>query len=189
MQHPRADRVAFFVRASLCAVTGASGCALVSLDGLTGAVVSADAGVSSSGAGATGDDSGDASADASLGTGVRGDPGGDAGVPAEGSAAVDSTSAADSSPAIDSSVAMDSSPGVDAPPPPPTCPTGQILCNGVCVNPASDPHNCNGCGNVCASGLCGGSIRASMSGQPGRWSFNGTAQYDGSQKSAVMTAA
>ncbi len=28
-----------------------------------------------------------------------------------------------------------------------------------------------------------------MAGQPGRWSFNGTAQYDGTQKSAVMTAA
>jgi hypothetical protein len=85
---------------------------------------------------------------------------------------------------------MDSSPAVDtSPPPPPTCATGQLLCSSVCVDPASDPHNCNGCGNVCASGLCGTSIHASMSGQPGRWSFNGTAQYDGSQKSAVLTAA
>jgi hypothetical protein len=69
------------------------------------------------------------------------------------------------------------------------CATGQIVCNGVCVDPSSDPNNCNGCGNVCASGLCGASIRASMSGQPGRWSFNGTAYYDGSQRSAVMTDA
>jgi hypothetical protein len=29
------------------------------------------------------------------------------------------------------------------------CPTGTVMCNGVCVNPATDPRNCGACGMVC----------------------------------------
>jgi hypothetical protein len=40
------------------------------------------------------------------------------------------------------------------------CPTGQLLCDGVCTNPKLDPQHCGGCttacaaGEVCASGAC-----------------------------------
>ena len=47
----------------------------------------------------------------------------------------------------------------------PTCPSPEINCNGVCVNPTNDPNNCGGCGvtagdntKVCAAGAtCGSS--------------------------------
>lgn len=70
----------------------------------------------------------------------------------------------------------------------PAC-DGGIVCNGLCVNPASDPSNCNGCGNVCATGTCGSSIVADMSTQPPSWQFNGTAEYDHSAPSGVLTVA
>src|SRR5262249_4034846 len=31
-----------------------------------------------------------------------------------------------------------------------SCPMGQTLCSGVCVNGSSDPNNCGGCGINCA---------------------------------------
>jgi hypothetical protein len=35
------------------------------------------------------------------------------------------------------------------------CAAGLTLCNGQCVNLASDPVNCGSCGNVCeAPGIC-----------------------------------
>jgi peroxiredoxin len=33
-----------------------------------------------------------------------------------------------------------------------SCPSGQTLCNGTCVNIATDPNNCGACGSKCASG-------------------------------------
>jgi len=40
----------------------------------------------------------------------------------------------------------------------PTCPFGTTLCFGSCVDTGRDPHNCGGCGHVCAaSDSCGGS--------------------------------
>jgi hypothetical protein len=64
---------------------------------------------------------------------------------------------------------------------------GSIVCNGACVDPASDPHNCNACGNVCASGRCGTSIVESMASAPASWTLNGSATYDSSTPSTVLT--
>jgi hypothetical protein len=172
--HPRAGRVALLGAAWLGTVSTGVGCALLSLDKLTGGILPPDAG-------AFADDSGDDSGSAARPTRDAGGLGADAGDPVEASLAVDSSSSS----AIDSPVAMDSSSG----PPPPSCANGQILCKGACVDPASNPRNCNGCGNVCASGVCGSSIVADMSSSPAGWSFNGTATYDSWHKSAVMTAA
>ena len=51
-----------------------------------------------------------------------------------------------------------------------TCPTGEMLCNGSCVNPSTDPANCGGCAGdggrmcplcgswgcgICCGGMCG----------------------------------
>jgi hypothetical protein len=63
---------------------------------------------------------------------------------------------------------------------------GGIACNGVCVDPTSDPHNCNGCGNVC-SNRCGTSIVESMASAPASWKLNGSAKYDSSTPSTVLT--
>jgi len=50
-------------------------------------------------------------------------------------------------------LANDSTPPTDAPPPAPcTIPDAGIpgtSCNGACVDPATDPKNCGGCGTVC----------------------------------------
>jgi hypothetical protein len=37
----------------------------------------------------------------------------------------------------------------------PTC-EKQVLCNGKCVDPATDPMNCGGCGSVCNTSCAGG---------------------------------
>src|SRR5262249_34553075 len=50
------------------------------------------------------------------------------------------------------------------------CAQGQILCAGRCVNPASDPANCGGCGMACAlnqmcqAGVCAGGNNGKMTG-------------------------
>jgi hypothetical protein len=62
-----------------------------------------------------------------------------------------------------------------------------VLCNGACVDLASDPNNCNGCGIVCGSGRCGTSLAASMVTAPASWSFNGSAFYNTSAPSAELT--
>ena len=70
-----------------------------------------------------------------------------------------------------------------------TCSGGEILCSGACIDPASDPSNCNGCGNVCATGRCGTSIAAPMTSLPAGWNFNGSASYNTSAPSAELTVA
>ncbi|HEY8089068.1 MAG TPA: lipoprotein receptor, partial [Polyangiaceae bacterium] len=35
-----------------------------------------------------------------------------------------------------------------------TAPCSGSFCNGVCVSPLTDPHNCGFCGNVCEAGTC-----------------------------------
>ena len=71
------------------------------------------------------------------------------------------------------------------------CPLAEIICDGLCVDPASDPLNCNGCGNICHSGLCGTTIAADMqTPPPATWLFNGTAVYlEDAGPSAAMTVA
>ena len=79
-----------------------------------------------------------------------------------------------------------------APPPsdaPVTCTGGQIACAGVCIDPATDPANCGGCGTICSSGLCGVTIAADMTEQPSSWNFNGSAVWNPAGPSAEMTAA
>jgi len=39
-----------------------------------------------------------------------------------------------------------------SPPAPAPCPTGQIVCNGTCVDPRTDSRNCGSCGTICPSG-------------------------------------
>jgi hypothetical protein len=68
-----------------------------------------------------------------------------------------------------------------------SCGDGGILCDGACVDPTSDPANCNGCGNTCASGICGASITASMASSPKLWNFNGSAFYNTFAPSAELT--
>ena len=33
-----------------------------------------------------------------------------------------------------------------------TCPAGELVCNGTCIDPAVDAANCGACGNACAGG-------------------------------------
>ncbi len=67
------------------------------------------------------------------------------------------------------------------------CADGTILCSGACIDPTSDPANCNGCGNPCASGVCGTSLSAPMTSQPAGWAFNGSAVFDSFVSSAALT--
>jgi hypothetical protein len=64
---------------------------------------------------------------------------------------------------------------------------GGILCAGKCIDPSTDPDNCNGCGNVCATGLCGTTGEASMATMPAAWTFNGTATFNAFAPSAELT--
>ena len=52
-----------------------------------------------------------------------------------------------------------------------------IAASGCEADTSIDPSNCNGCGNICASGLCGSQIAALMSQAPSGWSFNGSAHW------------
>jgi hypothetical protein len=42
----------------------------------------------------------------------------------------------------------------------PCCPRGTTCCGSECADTQRDPRNCGSCGNVCASGVCGGGICA-----------------------------
>jgi hypothetical protein len=70
------------------------------------------------------------------------------------------------------------------------CPVTNIVCDGSCVDPATDSFNCNGCGNICHTGACGVALAADMkTPPPATWLFNGTAQYLDAGPSAAMTVA
>ena len=58
--------------------------------------------------------------------------------------------------------------------------------NGCEANLASDANNCNGCGNKCASGLCGKTITLAGAFP---WQANSVASFDPSLKTAVLTTA
>ncbi len=68
-----------------------------------------------------------------------------------------------------------------------SCEAGLLFCNGACVDPASDPGNCNGCGNTCATGTCGATITESLATAPTGWTFNGSARYNSFAPSAELT--
>jgi hypothetical protein len=166
------------------AISTSFACSLVtSLDGL------------STGTGAsTRNEDAAATEDAGSAVSGSGDDGGSVSVPGEDAGVADATSSAIDSPVAlkDASLPLDAS--VDAPLDAPIdttspCTGGEISCNGSCINPASDPANCNGCGNVCSSGLCGSNLAAPMTSLPSGWTFNGTANYDTSAPSAELTKA
>jgi len=123
--------------------------------------------------------------------------------PADASTVVDGTSGTDAADAqgahdaldahvsLEAGDALDAATGQDGPDAadaPATC-DGGIVCDGACVDPTSDPANCNGCGNVCATGVCGVSIVADMTTQPAAWQFNGSAQYNKFAPSGELTVA
>jgi hypothetical protein len=64
---------------------------------------------------------------------------------------------------------------------------GGILCAGQCVDPTSDPQNCNGCGNACTTGVCGTTVSAPMTTSPKSWTFNGSAVFNSFAPSAQLT--
>jgi hypothetical protein len=68
------------------------------------------------------------------------------------------------------------------------CTTGKILCGTTCVDPKLDPTNCGACNAICASGVCGTTLTADMSGSPPNWTFNGSAAWDPAGPSARLTA-
>jgi hypothetical protein len=169
----RAFRLALPLTA-LCAVGAWTGCsALLSFDGITGGPREPDA--------ATARDSGDAGTQADgtgQGDGSQGDATQGDGNPSDGTQADAEGGAPDDGAVVD-----------DAPNEAQPCGDGGIVCDGACIDPASDSLNCGRCGNVCPSGRCGASILADMSTKPAAWSFNGSAQYDPTEQSAVMTSA
>ena len=144
----------------------ASGCELVSLDGLSG---EAGPGGTTYGGLPEGSTTG---GDADGGNRDAGAP--DSGGPGDGGAGT--TDAAIGTDATDGDAAAD------------PCDGGGILCNGTCVDPTSDPHNCNGCGNACSSGVCGSSVSESLAAMPTAWTFNGSATYNSFAPSAELTA-
>jgi hypothetical protein len=90
---------------------------------------------------------------------------------------------------VDSSLAyVDAGADVIAEAAPKSCAdAGQILCDGACVDPTSDPANCNGCGNTCSTGKCGSTLSESLAAAPTGWTFNGDATYNSFAPSAELT--
>ena len=139
------------------AVFALSGCELFSLDGLAGSDGGAEITVSGDGL------------DAGPGVDASNPYTPDAAKPHE--AGVDATS-------VDASDAASQSCGADG---------GFILCNGACVDPTTDPANCNGCGNACPTGLCAATLSESFATTPTGWTFNGSATYNTFAPSAELT--
>jgi hypothetical protein len=149
------------------AVLAGAGCQIFSLDGLTGGA-GTDAGSSAIAPGAT-----DAAA-------AEGDPRGDASI------AVDASAAEDAWPDV---APRAEEPEGSAEASPPSCGPdgGWIVCDGACVDPTSDPTNCNGCGNLCPTGSCGAVLSESLATEPTAWAFNGSATYNAYAPSAELT--
>ncbi len=71
------------------------------------------------------------------------------------------------------------------------CDVGYADCNTQasdgCEVSLTDPKNCGTCGNVCASGVCGTSVVASMATQPPDWTYNGNAAWNAADGNARLT--
>jgi hypothetical protein len=65
------------------------------------------------------------------------------------------------------------------------CMSAQICCSAACDDPNS-PMSCGGCGNTCTD-ACATSVTASMATRPANWTFNGSATYDATAGTAVLT--
>src|SRR5207248_4749665 len=60
-------------------------------------------------------------------------------------------------------------------------------CEGACID-FFDPTSCGGCGVVCATGLCGAVLSASLRETPDDgWSINGDAYWDASSANLFLT--
>jgi hypothetical protein len=168
------------------AIAASFGCeALVSTGGLSGGPADVDSGPGSSDHTSpppSPDASGDAATDGTLAPPPDAPAKGDTGAAID--AGVDATADA-----LDATAegATDASANADGDADAGACPPGRILCGSTCVDPTSDPSNCNGCGNVCHTGLCGAALSATMQTQPTGWTFNGTATYSDAGPSASMT--
>jgi hypothetical protein len=114
--------------------------------------------------------------------GHRGSPGTDAGPAVDAAAPVDAAPADDLALRPDLAGSAPCSVDNDCRRVSPTA----MCCGGECADPL-DPSSCGGCGMVCATGLCGTALFATLAEAPDGWSINGDAYWDPSTASLFLT--
>jgi hypothetical protein len=70
------------------------------------------------------------------------------------SGSVDGNPADDGGVAVDADATAEAGDGSAEPDGPPICSDNQIICEGRCASPASDPDHCGGCNNPCDTRVC-----------------------------------